>query len=599
MPLVRVMDSSPSHCAGPRRRESDFRRLANQCASFAILVGISTPRPFCKCANVACTRRDGKDGSWSTFRIEVGNPPQQLRVLPASGQSTSWLVLQEACGVSADDKCAYNRGFTFNRNVSSTWDEYGSFSLLNFLENQVGLEGNGLYGFDTVTLGWTTDGLPTFDNLMVTGIVTEDFYVGGLGLNPRPTNFTDFNNPVPSLMQLLRDETNPRIPSTSWSYTSGAYNLSPKVFGSLVLGGYDVNRFEPNNVLFPLGSDISLEFQVAIQSIGTDIVGFPLLSRAIIAYIDTMVADIWLPTPSCNLFEEAFGLIWDEATDLYLLNNDLHQSLMEKNPTVTFQVGPEADGESVQIQLPYHNWYQTATPAYIGNSSGYYFPLRRASNSTQYILGRAFLQSAYISVDYDRNRFNVSQALYPSSKTPPTIFPIYSPGTGPMETTNSGEIHSQPSAGLSTGAIVGIVIGAVLALVFLVAAILYFRRRRKSAANKKDKETLELETGPGPNELACSTETIFAKHEFGDGLGHEAGGDSHHRVELAEQRRRAELNGESTEILEANGDTQHRVELEEQRQRAEIDGVRTQVFELSGDSAPKGAELAAGKVPPN
>ena len=42
--------------------------------------------------------RDGDDGWWSTFHIQVGSPPQTLRVLPgtsASAGSVSWIVSAE------------------------------------------------------------------------------------------------------------------------------------------------------------------------------------------------------------------------------------------------------------------------------------------------------------------------------------------------------------------------------------------------------------------------------------------------------------------------------------------------------------------------
>ena len=93
-----------------------------------------------------------------------------------------------------------------------------------------------------------------------------------------------------------------------------------------------------------------------------------------------------------------------------------------------------------------------------GNSSSVYFPLRRAANDSQYILGRTFLQSAHLIADYDRNIFNLSQALFPPSNvanviaiTPPQNSNTTNPGGGPTRT---------PS--LSVGAIVGIAVGGVV-----------------------------------------------------------------------------------------------------------------------------------------
>ncbi|KAF2271649.1 acid protease [Westerdykella ornata] len=497
--------------------------------SALVLAADETTTPLGKPINVQPSQYwDGKDGPWSTFRIEVGDPPQQIRVLPASSQSSSWLVLPEACAVSRDAQCTDHRGKTYKRNESSTWKEFGSYNLNTFLQQRLGLNGDGLYGYEKVTLGWAGDGLPSVDGVLVAGMVSDDFYLGSLALSPRPNNFTDFNNPIPSLMRLLRNASTP-IPSSSWSYTAGSHNLAPKVFGSLVLGGYDSTRFEPNNVVFPFGADISLEFQVAIQEITTNVTDKPLLSTGIISYIDTLVPDIWLPNRTCALFEEAFGLVWDTETELYLLNDELHESLLEKNPTVEFKVGPQLTGDAVTISLPYFNWYQTATTALTGNKSGLYFPLKRAANETQYVLGRTFLQSAYLSADYGRNSFNLSQALYPSSSTSANVLPIFEPRnhTQPPGGQNS---DSGGSSKLSTGAIAGIAVGAVV-VVALIAALIIFLLRRKRA--KKVEETHELADTDMQHSATHEVPGEDLKYEVGDGLRHEVTGDSSHRIELS------------------------------------------------------------------
>ncbi|KAF2476329.1 acid protease [Lindgomyces ingoldianus] len=470
---------------------------------------------------------DGKDGPWSTFRIEVGTPPQQLRVIPASDQSSSWLILPEACGDGSEENCSANRGTAFLRNKSSTYKESGQFELNTFLEERVGLTAEGgLYGNDTLSLGWTGDGMPTLKQQVIAGILTTNFYLGSLALNPRPMNLTDYNNPIPSLMQSLRNMSTP-IPSTSWSYTAGSHNLAPKVFGSLVLGGYDSTRFKSNDVVFPFGADISLDFQVAIQSVTTNATDKPLLGTGIIAYIDTLVADIWLPADACQLFEQAFGLVWDNSTQLYLLNDTLHKSLLAKNPTVSFKVGPQVNGQSVTIDMPYWNFYQTATTSYLGNSSSLYFPLKRAANDSQYILGRTFLQSAYLSADYERNTFNLSQALYPTTATSPNIVAILPPLNEKSPGGNGGT--SQSKSGLSTGAIAGIAVGgaAVLAIVATAIFILYRRKKR----TEKD-ETHELDDTDAQNTMAHEVPGDGIKYEVGDGLRHEATGDSQFKAEL-------------------------------------------------------------------
>lgn len=489
--------------------------------SSALAVGAVTPgKPF---SIPASQYWEGKDGPWSTFRVEVGTPPQQIRLLPASSQSSSWLILPEACTSPTDVECPTKRGRTYLRNQSSTWSQYGSYELNTFLQKRVGLNGEGLYGYERLTLGWTGDGAPTMERQMVAGIISTDFYLGSLALNPRPNNFTDFNNPIPSLLQTLRNAADP-IPSTTWSYTAGSHNIAPKVHGSLVLGGYDAERIQRNDVIFPFGADISLDFQVAIQSISTNLTNKGLLSTGIIAYIDTLVADMWLPTRTCELFEEAFGLVWDTQRGLYLMNDSLHESLLQKNPTVNFQIGPQVTGPSVTISIPYFNLYHTATSAYIGNATGLYFPIRRAANDTQYILGRTFLQSAHLIADYDRRVFNLSQALFPTSNTANVvaIFPPQNASTG-----NPGS-SSAPKTGLSVGAIAGIAVGGGVAVAILAIGVFFFRRKQKT---KKGDEAHELNADL-ENNPRHEVPGDDLKYEMGQGLHHELTGDQQYKPEL-------------------------------------------------------------------
>jgi hypothetical protein len=56
-------------------------------------------------------------------------------------------------------------------------------------------------------------------NQSMATIATKSFFMGLFGLTPRSKNFTSFNNPIPSLMQSLQNES--QIPSLSWGYTAG------------------------------------------------------------------------------------------------------------------------------------------------------------------------------------------------------------------------------------------------------------------------------------------------------------------------------------------------------------------------------------------
>lgn len=119
-----------------------------------------------------------------------------------------------------------------------------------------------------------------------------------------------------------------------------------------------------------------------------------LLPSGILTFVDSTIPYIWLPVEACSAFEKEFGLTWDSQSELYLVNDTLHTALTARNPTFTFQLGNlAAGGPHVNITLPYKSFDLNVGPPLVSNSTKY-FPVKRAANSTQYTLGRAFLQEA-------------------------------------------------------------------------------------------------------------------------------------------------------------------------------------------------------------
>lgn len=67
--------------------------------------------------------------------------------------------------------------------------------------------GNGDDGFDIVGLEIENSGGLTFPHQVVAGIATKDYYLGQFGLGPKSSNFTTFEDPIPSYMRNLTDQT--------------------------------------------------------------------------------------------------------------------------------------------------------------------------------------------------------------------------------------------------------------------------------------------------------------------------------------------------------------------------------------------------------
>lgn len=114
----------------------------------------------------------------------------------------------------------------------------------------------------------------------------------------------------------------------------------------------------------------------------------------ILSFIDSTVPHLWLPLSACKAFENAFGITYDRKTDLYLVNDSLHDTLKQQDASLSFLLGNQIEGgETVNITFPYAAFdLNVGSP--IVNSSQSYFPLRRAANDTQFTLGRTFLQES-------------------------------------------------------------------------------------------------------------------------------------------------------------------------------------------------------------
>lgn len=247
------------------------------------------------------------------------------------------------------------------------------------------------------------------------------------------------------------------------------------------MGGYDANKFIPNNVSFGLITRSGLPLQ--LQSIMSD-TATTLLAEPIDVLLDSTVPYIYLPAESCALFENAFGLIWNDTSQLYLLNETQHTLLKESNPELTFKLGNGRDADSVDITLPYAAFDLTATWPIVNATP--YFPLKRAANSTQYKLGRTFFQEAYVIADYERGNFSVSQCDW-DSVVEQDIVSILPPSNSTVtEVTKSEKFNGLSAAaiggiGASTGA------GTIVILSVLLIWFCYLKPRR----SKKKQEAAD------------------------------------------------------------------------------------------------------------
>ncbi|KAI4234105.1 MAG: hypothetical protein L6R40_006870 [Gallowayella cf. fulva] len=435
-------------------------------------------------------------------------------------------------------------------NASSTWQPNGFWQLGN--ERNLGLFANGLFGNETLGLGIQGSGGPTLTDQIMAVIGTEKVYLGMFAVNPKRTNYTGITEQgQASYMTNLKNQS--LIPSLSFAYTAGASYRLKKVLGSLTLGGYDQSRFTPNNMSFSFAPDNDRDLVVGIQSISStnqDGTTHDLLPTGINAYVDSTVAQIWLPEEACRAFEKAFGLTYDPESNLYPVSSTLHKKLLAQNASITFTLGNSiSGGQTIKITLPYDSFDLQAQPPFTVNATRY-FPLQRAANETQYTLGRTFLQEAYLIVDWERSNFSISQCLFDPDHSQEKLISI-KPVNGSSSDTNA-------DTGTRTGRTIGIAVGIAVAVVLFVAAfsayyIIRKRKRRRQTggitAKSADDESEKIRQGFAKAEL--DTELDHALYEMGDPnidppTKAPTNGDVKHpafHAELVGDRMTAEMNG--------------------------------------------------------
>jgi Eukaryotic aspartyl protease len=257
-----------------------------------------------------------------------------------------------------------------------------------------------------------------------------------------PSYVVSQNKILTSANQILHEETGESIPP------------------SLIFGGVDKARIDAEStVTVAMSSDRLRPLQVNITGISYPNSGSPSLlspNNPITAVVDSLIAFMWLPLEVCQAFEKHFGLKWDIDSELYLINDSDYQSLIARNINLTMNVGStNLSHVSTEIRFPLASLILNASAPLVSLPSRV-FAIKRAANSTQYTLGRAFLQQAYITADYDHSVFNISRAVFTGDSR---VFALSGSIGVP------GGTHTDAKA-LSGGAIAGIVVAAL----FLVGA---------------------------------------------------------------------------------------------------------------------------------
>jgi hypothetical protein len=274
----------------------------------------------------------------------------------------------------------------------------------------------------------------------------------------------------------------------------------------MVFGGYDRSRLElnqgvsismpgkENNTLLVGVNSILYTPDQHVQQGATS-----LSSKGFPAVIDSTLPYLVLPDDICDKFVGNFNLAFDRNTGLYTINSTAHEQNLQQNATVSIIISSDPDGSgsfTSTINFPYTAFFLEASDPIYTNTTNY-FPIRKSSNG-MYILGRSFLQEAYIIVDYERANFTVAPAATFSNLPTENLVTILSTSYVPPTHAPGSE-----KGGLAAGAIAGIVIGIIAAFLLIGGgAFFYYRRRRTAKAQALSQE----EKPPGVDTISAGGE---------------------------------------------------------------------------------------------
>lgn len=490
--------------------------------------------------SIAQGAKNFTDGPWSSFPLQLGGgnvQTQNVRVIPSTAAYNTWVINPQGCPDWMGTNCKDWRGFLYNKNNSLTYLAESIYDTE--IEKNLGLNTIGNGGYETIELGWQGSGGPSLDHMPLFDIADTKFWIGLFGLNPLATNFSTLNNPQPSFMHSLYNQS--KIPSVSYGYTAGNQYRFNEVYGSLTLGGYDSNRFTPTETTFGFYQDIARDLLVNLKSITSD-KSSPsnlLPEGQISIYLDSTISTIWLPESACEAFESAFDLRYNSTIGRYLVNDTQHEALLASNPSITFTLANNT-GSEVDITLPYAAFDLTVSfPIVENGTTSRYFPLQRAANDTQYTLGRTFFQEAYLIADYDRGNFTVAPCAWDETNVANTrLTNIVSPEL----TESTKQNDSSGVAGISSGAIAGIVIGIVALIALLLLALFLLRRKKNKnkalghahlASQNADSDVKSLDANGNP--------TGESKPFISSPMGGELGGGEIHELTAPHKNAPAEM----------------------------------------------------------
>ncbi|KAI0171927.1 acid protease [Hypoxylon sp. FL1284] len=489
----------------------------------------------------------GPDGPWPAIEVTLGND-QKISMYPGR-EFQSFVLTSDYCNHNSTVPCYANQAGLYN-DAQSQVDLTGSTGQIQYKSGADYMLGVDVRGATTTSWIDTLQfGGETIDNVSL-ALVDKSYMaypdgtwypltVGCLGIGaPNTVNQSFSNSFGPSINASL-------IPGFLWeknTTTTNSFSMhigsaNPRMPGSFYFGGYDQNRV--------IGEVLEFEDDytnaITLKDIGIKVIdgsspwdykslggllasgNSSINSGGVQVSVDGCSPYLTLPKSTCDAIAKQLPVTYNEKLGLYFWNTDdsKYTQIVSSPSVLEFIFYRGSNTKTVTISVPFQHLNLTLDAPLVDQKTQY-FPCYTGP-SKSFTLGRAFLQDAFVSANWDKKRWWLAQAPGPNIPSPSVnqledghsvaassndwkeswsgSWKALSPEDVSSPTGGDASVASAPPdsanatnpgsatqpAGLSTGAQAGIGVGVSIAGLAIIGAIAFvFIRRRKATAAASD-----------------------------------------------------------------------------------------------------------------
>ena len=495
----------------------------------------------------------GPDGPWQAVVVELGNDSSSTVNLYPGGVFAHNVMSSQVCyGITS---CPARSAGLYDISASTT-------ALHDFVsdEQSAGEWGSELASNETSTAETVIDQLSLrlssgtymiVPNTTISAISESEIHlpngtsyqrqVGNLALGFASSSWPTLNNDtVVGYVLTGWFKGKGHLLSTSWGLQIGSvpHNLQ----GSLILGGYDRSRFTGAIGVYDttIGPGATVGYPLVAPlidiAIGVELGTSPFSPAEIHGFLDTSPGEpmqmnfnpalpyLYLPRKTCDKIAAQLPVTYRADINLYTWNiADPRYDSIITSPSQMMSTFEQPDTSNLTIKVPFAVLNLTLSPP-LAPVPTPYFPCQPFEGARgMWFLGRAFLQAAYIAMNWDQNRAFLAQGLGPD--VGPSFLETFQSDSVTMNSTSndeyagtwartwkilnssnrtpSTEAPQNPSSFLSVGASAGICIGIIIVLSTPVAVTCMARHARRaktgsSAPNSENEESVH------PSELGSN-----------------------------------------------------------------------------------------------